>query len=79
MKVVPIVAAFVIMIQNVGLAERAKSPADATVFVRLVGSVHAEVEEAGVKQTSDADRVEIGTRSGLESALTATKKILEAP
>jgi S1-C subfamily serine protease len=46
-------------------AARADSPADATVFVRLVGSVHAELEEVGTApQTVDIDRVEIGTGSG---------------
>jgi len=45
-------------------AERVRSAADATVFVRLVGSVHAEIEEAGVKRTLDLNRVEIGTGSG---------------
>ena len=39
------------------------SPADATVFIRLVGSVHAALE--GESQTSlDLDHVEIGTGSG---------------
>ena len=46
-------------------AQRATSPADATVFIRLVGSVHAEFEEAGAaNQTTDLERVEIGTGSG---------------
>ena len=46
-------------------AERAATPADATVFIRLVGSVHAEIEEAGArKQTTDLERIEIGTGSG---------------
>ncbi len=46
-------------------AQRAVTPADATVFIRLVGSVRAEVEEAGAaKQTADLTRVEIGTGSG---------------
>ena len=46
-------------------AQRAVAPADATVFIRLVGSVRAEVEEAGAaKQTADLTRVEIGTGSG---------------
>lgn len=46
-------------------AERAESPADATVFIRLVGSVHAEFEEVGTaRQSVDIDRVEIGTGSG---------------
>jgi S1-C subfamily serine protease len=46
-------------------AARAESPADATVLVRLVGSVHAEFEEVGTaRQSVDIDRVEIGTGSG---------------
>ena len=51
--------------QGTALAERAATPADATVFIRLVGSVHAELEEAGAaKQIVDLDRIEIGTGSG---------------
>jgi len=45
-------------------AERAKSPADATVYIRLVGSMHADIEEAGVKRAVDVKRVEIATGSG---------------
>jgi len=46
-------------------AQRAETPADATVFIRLVGSVHAELEEVGSgKQSINLDRVEIGTGSG---------------
>ena len=45
-------------------AERAKSPADATVYIRLVGSLHADIEEAGVKRAIDVERVEIATGSG---------------
>src|SRR5262245_11875731 len=45
-------------------AQRAKSPADATVFIRLIGSVHAEFDEGGIKRTVDEERVEIGTGSG---------------
>src|SRR5688572_658696 len=45
-------------------AERASAPADATVLIRLVGSVHAEITEFGQKRTLDLDRVEIGTGSG---------------
>jgi len=45
-------------------AERAQSPADATVYIRLVGSLHADIEEAGVKRAVDVDRVEIATGSG---------------
>ena len=67
MKTMLTVAMFIVMVVIVprcASAERAKSPADATVFVRLVGSVHAEVEEGGLKRTADLDRVEIGTGSG---------------
>jgi S1-C subfamily serine protease len=45
-------------------AQRAKSPADATVFIRLIGSIHAELDEGGIKRTVDEERVEIGTGSG---------------
>ena len=45
-------------------AQRAQSPADATVFIRLVGSVHVDIDEAGVRQTADLEHVEIGTGSG---------------
>src|ERR1051325_10231741 len=45
-------------------AERAASPADATVLVRLVGSVHADITELGARRTLDLERVEIGTGSG---------------
>ena len=59
-----LVASFVVG-QGTALAERAATPADATVFIRLVGSVHAELEEAGAaKQVVDLDRIEIGTGSG---------------
>jgi len=49
---------------RVAAAERAVSPVDATVLVRLVGSVLAEITELGQKRTLDLDRVEIGTGSG---------------
>jgi S1-C subfamily serine protease len=45
-------------------AQRAQTPADATVFIRLVGSVHGELESAGTKQAFDLNRVELGTGSG---------------
>ena len=51
--------------QGTVAAERAVTPADATVFIRLVGSVHAEIEDIGTgKQTIDLERIEIGTGSG---------------
>ena len=64
MKVMRALAVALVLIPSVAQAERAKSPADATVFVRLVGSLHAEIEEAGFKRTADLDRVEIATGSG---------------
>ena len=45
-------------------AERAKSPSDATVLVRLVGSVRAEIDNFGQKSVITRDRVEIGSGSG---------------
>jgi hypothetical protein len=36
-------------------SQRALSPADATVFIRLVGSIHAEVEEGGISRTKELD------------------------
>ena len=50
--------------QNTAAAQRAQAPADATVFIRLVGSVHGELEGAGTRQTFDLNRVELGTGSG---------------
>ncbi len=45
-------------------AERAKSPSDATVLIRLVGSVRAEIEFFGQKNVITRDRVEVGSGSG---------------
>jgi S1-C subfamily serine protease len=45
-------------------AERAKSPSDATVLIRLVGSVRAEIDFLGQKDVISRDRVEIGSGSG---------------
>src|SRR5262245_1541135 len=50
--------------QSEATARRAAMPADATVFIRLVGSLHAEVDDTGRKQTIDRDHVELGTGSG---------------
>ena len=44
--------------------ERAISPADATVLVRLVGSVRAEIDNVGQKSVITRDSVEIGSGSG---------------
>ena len=45
-------------------AGRAKSPSEATVFIRLVGDVHVTVQEYGITRTADGEHVEIGTGSG---------------
>ena len=45
-------------------AQRASSPADATVFIRLVGSAHIEVEEQGNRRVADLNQAEIGSGSG---------------
>jgi S1-C subfamily serine protease len=57
-------AALVGLSQPALAGARATSPEEATVLVRLVGSIHAEIEELGQKRTVDRDRVEIGTGSG---------------
>jgi S1-C subfamily serine protease len=64
MRVFLMVAVALVMVGTDAAAERARSPAEATVFVRVVGSLHAEIEDAGVKRTADLDHVEIGTGSG---------------
>jgi S1-C subfamily serine protease len=66
MKTAALVVAGVVsaLLPRAAGAQRAKSPADATVFIRLIGSVHAEFDELGVKRTLDLDSVEIGTGSG---------------
>ena len=63
-SVVVALAAFSVFATDVAAAGRAKSPAEATVFVRLVGSVHVEVQEFGITTTADREHVEIGTGSG---------------
>lgn len=59
-----VLGAVLLLVPVTAFAQRAKSPADATVFIRIVGSVHADIEEFGVKRTVDLDRVEISTGSG---------------
>lgn len=47
--------------------QRANSPSDATVYIRLVGSVHIEVDDTpigGGRRTADIDHIEIGSGSG---------------
>ena len=45
-------------------AQRARSSAEATVFIRLIGTVHADIDDGGIKRAVDVERVEIGTGSG---------------
>jgi S1-C subfamily serine protease len=59
-----LLSAALLLIPATTFAQRASSPADATVFIRMVGSVHAVIEEFGVKRSLDLDHVEIGTGSG---------------
>ena len=59
-----LLGAALLLVPIAAFAERAKSPADAAVFIRIVGSVHADIEEFGVRRSVDLDRVEIGTGSG---------------
>jgi len=60
-----LVAALLILGANDAWAQRADAAADATVFIRLGGSVHAEFEEIGSgRQSVDLERIEIGTGSG---------------
>ena len=65
MKVMLTLAVALLLVASPARAQRAKSPADAAVFIRLVGSVHADIEELGLKRAVDVDHVEIGT--GLEA------------
>ena len=64
MRFILILAAIVVLGQSGATARRAAMPSDATVFIRLVGSLHAEVDDTGRKQTIDRDHVELGTGSG---------------
>ena len=58
------VAAAVALVPCAAEAQRATAPADATVFIRLIGSVHVEYEDINGKQIADVDRIEIGSGSG---------------
>jgi S1-C subfamily serine protease len=65
MKLALTAAVLLVIGQGVATAQRAAVPADATVFIRLVGSVRVELDEPGSpKQATELDRVEIGTGSG---------------
>ena len=59
-----LLGAALLLVPIAAFAQRAKSPADAAVFIRIVGSIHADIDEFGVRRSVDLDRVEIGTGSG---------------
>jgi trypsin-like peptidase len=63
-KTIFLLVALVLVARPALPGERAASPADAAVLIRLVGSVHAEITELGAKRSFDLERVEIGTGSG---------------
>src|SRR5690349_6026840 len=64
MKPLFVCVALALAAQPARAAERAVTPADASVLIRLVGSVHADITELGIKRSLDLDRVEIGSGSG---------------
>lgn len=48
-------------------AQRANAPSDATVFIRLVGSVHLEIDDTAIgggRRTADIEHIEVGNGSG---------------
>ena len=65
MKLTLMVAVLLVIGQGQASAQRAADPAEATVFIKLVGSVRVELDDAvSGKQTTELERVEIGTGSG---------------
>jgi len=48
----------------VAAGERAKNVSEAVVFIRLIGSIHAQIEELGQTRTIDRERTEIGSGTG---------------
>src|SRR5689334_1870594 len=60
----PLIALALLLLPGAVWAQRAQSPSEATVFIRLIGSVHAEIDSGGVHQTKDLDHVEIASGSG---------------
>jgi S1-C subfamily serine protease len=63
MKLAPTCLALLVAVHP-AFAERARSPSEATVLVRLVGSVRAEIDNVGQKSVITRDRVEIGSGTG---------------
>jgi S1-C subfamily serine protease len=65
MRAISTCAVALVLVSGSAAAQRAKSPADAAVFIRLSGSVHADVTDTvGARQSVDLDHVEIGSGSG---------------
>jgi hypothetical protein len=64
MKRVLVCVALLVCAHPAFAGERAKSPSDATVLIRLVGSVRGEVEFFGQKDVITRDRIEVGSGSG---------------
>lgn len=65
MRLMLALVALLVIGQGQAVAQRAAVPADATVFIRLVGSVRVELDDAvNGRQTTELERVEIGTGSG---------------
>jgi S1-C subfamily serine protease len=64
MKLALACIAWLVSVHAAFAGERAKSPSDATVLIRLVGSVRAEIEFFGQKNVITRDRVEVGSGSG---------------
>jgi S1-C subfamily serine protease len=64
MKVALASVAWLLSVQAVFAGERAKSPSDATVLIRLVGSVRAEIDSFGQKDVIIRERIEVGSGSG---------------
>jgi S1-C subfamily serine protease len=65
MRLLLALVALLVLGQGQAAAQRAAAPADATVFIRLVGSVRVELDDAvNGRQTTELEQVEIGTGSG---------------
>jgi S1-C subfamily serine protease len=58
------IALALILLPGAAWAQRAQSPSDATVYIRLIGSVHAEIDDGGGHRTMDLDHVELASGSG---------------
>ena len=64
MRAVLVCLALALSALPVAAGERAKNPSEAVVFIRLIGSIHAQIEELGQTRTVDRDRLELGSGTG---------------